>query len=503
MSDEVVRLSVVGHIVRRRWRQLVVLALLGAVLGAGASQLFSPGYTSTSSVLLQGPLEEEELQTEAQIAMSSVVLDRTAAAIGPGISGAQLQDSVSAAVLDGNLIAIKASADTPERAQQLTQRLTQEYITFSTELVRRATGASAQVLERLQQQIADANSRIIELQQAAPAAGAQQGTELEQLRTTLADAVTALEGLGATGPERGAAAAFGAASILVLEPAGLPSSPAQPTLVQFIGGGALLFPLLGVFAHLVAARADRRLWTGPDIAAAVGAPVVGNVDVPDGPTVDGRPVGPRGWRARLRRLVRDDRPWGAAQPPLPGNDLDRNVRYRRLLARLRGAPDTVLRLLVLVADDDDTAHRAVAQLAVTAAAAGGPASVVTDREGFSRLVRATCDRAGASNVSLSIRSSSEPAPGPARTVLRVIDVSAARPTVPDCGRVAGTLVVLTAGTRTGWELVGIAEACADAGHRVLGAFVTHPAGVGARPAEPTRPDSSHASRNGTAMAGTT
>lgn len=34
------------------------------------------------------------------------------------------------------------------------------------------------------------------------------------------------------------------------------------------------------------------------------------------------------------------------------------------------------------------------------------------------------------------------------------------------------VVVLTAGTRTGWELVGIAEACADARHRVLGAIVT-------------------------------
>jgi hypothetical protein len=89
-----------------------------------------------------------------------------------------------------------------------------------------------------------------------------------------------------------------------------------------------------------------------------------------------------------------------------------------------------------------------------------------------------------------------------RTVLRVIDVSAARPAVPDCGRVSGALVVLTAGTRTAWELLGITEACADAGHQVVGAFVTNRIRpVDNRPIEPTQVDSPGASFNGKAMAG--
>jgi hypothetical protein len=53
------------------------------------------------------------------------------------------------------------------------------------------------------------------------------------------------------------------------------------------------------------------------------------------------------------------------------------------------------------------------------------------------------------------------------------EVDASRPTVPG-EPVPGVLAVVTAGTRTGWELVGIAEACADAGHQVLGVVVTHP-----------------------------
>ncbi|MPZ64392.1 MAG: exopolysaccharide biosynthesis protein [Pseudonocardiaceae bacterium] len=463
MSDDVVRLSVIWQIVCRRWRLLAVVAAVGALLGGGASLLFSPGYQSASSVLLQCPLEDEELQTEAQIAMSSIVLDRTVAALGLDVTGDELRGSVSAEVVDGNVIQISGSAESADRAQQLTDRLTQEYVTFSSELVNRAAGASAQVVETLQRRVADTDRRVAELQgSAAPGTveNAQDSTELEGLRTTLADAITKLEEIGGGEQRAEAGAAFGRARILVLEPAALPSGPAAPTLVQFIAGGAVLLFLLGVLAHVVAARTDRRLWSTAEISAALGSPVVGSVDIPDGtddPAAQRQP-GSRSWRARMWRLVRDDRPWDA--PPVSGSDLDRDVRCRRVLARLRGAPGAGLRLLVLVADDDATAHRAAAQLAVAAGVDG-----------------------------------SDPAPGNHRTVLHVVDVSATRPTVPDCGHLSGALVVITAGTRTAWELVGIAEACADVGHHVVGAVVTNR----------TRliEHSPEVSSNGRAMAGST
>ena len=262
---------------------------------------------------------------------------------------------------------------------------------------------------------------------------------------------------------------------------------------------------LGVFAHIVAARADRRLRNASEIAAALGSPVLGSVDVPDGldgaPAPD-RPSGSRRWRTWMWRLVRDDRPWEAPQLPVSGKDLNRDVRYRRVLARLRNVPNTVLRLLVLVPEDDATAHRAIAQLAVAAGVDTGPASVVTDRADFSRLVQAAVGNAGTSNVRLTVRSSSDPALGMHRTVLRVVAISAARPTVPDCGRMSGALVVLTAGTRTAWELVGIAEACTDAGHQVLGAFVTHRTrSIDDRPIQPTQVGSPKVSSDRKAMAG--
>ncbi|MDQ3886194.1 MAG: polysaccharide biosynthesis protein, partial [Actinomycetota bacterium] len=231
-GDDVVRLSVIGQIVRRRRRLLAVLAVVGALLGVGASLLFSPGYESVSSVLVQGPRDEEELLTEAQIAMSSAVLDRTAAALGWDVTGAELRGSASAEVAEGNIIKIRGSAKSPERAQQLTDQVTQEYLRFSTQLVSGATAASDQVLQErrktLQQRVAEVNRRIAELQGSAGLAaptieGAQARSELERLRTTLADAMAELDDINGREQEADAEAAFSRASIVIMEPATRPS----------------------------------------------------------------------------------------------------------------------------------------------------------------------------------------------------------------------------------------------------------------------------------------
>jgi hypothetical protein len=83
-------------------------------------------------------------------------------------------------------------------------------------------------------------------------------------------------------------------------------------------------------------------------------------------------------------------------------------------------------LLVVVPDGDETARRAAAQL--VAEAEGDP-------------------------------------------LLRVAEVAVTRPLVPDRDAESGALVVLGAGGWTAGELAGVAEACADAGHEVVGVVV--------------------------------
>ncbi|TNC28621.1 YveK family protein [Amycolatopsis alkalitolerans] len=418
MSDETVHLSAVGRLVRRRWRFLIALAVLGGLVGAGASLLFSPGYRTTSNVLLQGPREANELLTEAQVATSSVVLDRAAGGLGWQTTGAELHDKVSATVSNGNIVTISASADSPERAQQLADKVAAEFVRYSAQLISGSTDAAAQIAqeqrEALRQQVTVATQQVSQLAQQVDGGltveSVQARTQLQGLRTSLEQAINNLNQ---------ADAAAGAAKMVVLGSAERPTGQAAPTFTQLVAGGAALFVLIGVFGQLLAARTDKRLRDEREIGAALGSTVLGSVDVPEQ-----QPETAPGLGARLRRLVRTDRPWDLPELTASADEPSREARYRRVITRL----DASRPVLVLVPEGDAPAHRAVTHLV---AAAGS------------------------------------------RT-LRVVDVSPERPIVPEDALAAGALVVLTAGTRTAWELVGIAEACADAGHEVLGAVLTQP-----------------------------
>jgi capsular polysaccharide biosynthesis protein len=425
LSDDTVRLSMIGRILRGRWPLLVVLAVLGGIAGFGASLLFSPGYQTSASVLLQGPREADELLTQAEVAHSSVVLDRAATALGWHVTGTELQDSVSASVANGNVIQITGRAESPERAQRLTDQVAQQYVRFSTQLISNTADGSGQALqeqrEKLRQQVQETNGRIDELAKSASQGltveSVQARTQLEALRSSLNRAMTNLDQ---------ADAATSQANMVIMGQAERPTSPAPPTMPQFVAGGALLFVLLGVLGHLFAARADRRLRNAAEIAAALGSAALASVDVPD----DDRVRTQRKGRLRARRLLGGDQPWNLPRPQASGDERSRAVRYRRVLARLPGG-DARRHVLVAVADDDAVARRAAERLAAAARDEGGPLT------------------------------------------LSVVEVSVARPTVPDGADIAGVLVVLTAGTRTAWELVGIAEACADAGHAVVGVVLAH------------------------------
>ncbi|MFI2645504.1 Wzz/FepE/Etk N-terminal domain-containing protein [Streptomyces sp. NPDC018610] len=428
MSDDTIRLVTIGRIIRRRRRLLIVLVLVGALAGYGASLLFPPRYTTSASVLLPGAWEERELQTEAEIATSSVVVDRAATALGwSGVSGGELREKVSAKATDGNIIKISGTSDTPERARRLTDQVAQQFVTFAARIVDDNTDPEAATrLQALQQMVEQSSRRITELADAAgpgnTVESVQTRTDLEKLRTSLQDAMTKLDQAGP---------ASNKANMVVMGPAARPAGEAPPTRVQLIAGGALLFFLLAVVGHLAAARMSRRLRAAPEIAAALGSTVLGSVDVPGGRRAR-RPSG-RGPRGRLRRLLGIDTRWDVPAPRVSGDEAGLRIRYRRVCARLRDLLPGARRLLVVVPEGDEIARRAAGQLAAEA-----------DGDPF----------AG---------SSSRGCPA-----LRVVGVSVSEPLVPDRGDESGALVVLSAGDWTAAELAGVAEACADAGHEVVG-----------------------------------
>ncbi|MFB7591616.1 Wzz/FepE/Etk N-terminal domain-containing protein [Streptomyces sp. NPDC056169] len=442
MSDDTIRLVTIGRIIRRRWRLLTLLTLVGALVGHGTSLLLPPRYTTSASVLLPGAWEERELLTQAEIATSSVVVDRAAAALGwAGVDGTELRDRVSAEVADGNIITISGTADTAERAQRLSDRVAGEFVTYAAQIVGNDTDPKAAGQpEALRKLVAQTSRRITELADAAGTGrtveSVQTRTELAKLRTALQESVDKLDK---------AEPADSKANLVVMGPAARPTGEAPPTRTQLVVAGALLFFLLTVIGHLAAARMSRRLRTQPEIAAALGSTLLGSVDV-SGERSAHRPGG-RGPRALLRRLLGVDTRWDLPTPRASDDEEARQIRYRRVCARLRDRHPAPRRLLVVVPDGDEIARRAAGRLVAEAGNDPSPDS------------------------------SSGESP-----LLRVVGVSVSRPMVPDHGPESGALVVLSAGSWTAPELAGIAEACADARHELVGIVLAGP--VRARPPRP-------------------
>jgi hypothetical protein len=425
-----IRLVTIGRILRRRWRLLAILAVVGALVGYGTSVVFPPRYTTSASVLLPGQWEERELLTQVDIATSSTVVDRAAATLGwTGVSGAELRDRVTAKAADGNIIKISGTADTPERAQQLSDQVADQFIEFAARIAGGDTvPEAAKGPEALRKKVEETNRSITDLAKAADPGqtveSVQARTALEKLRTSLEEA---MEKLDQADP------ANTVAGMVVMGPAARPTGEAPPTRTQLVVGGALLFFLVAVIGHLVAARANRRLRTEQEIAAVLGSALLGTVDVPDEGRAH-RPEG-RGRQALIRRLLGVDTRWDIPTPQASGDEAGRRIRYRRVCARLRDRLPAPRQLLVVVPDGDEIALRAAGRL----------------------VAEATND-----------------------PLLRVVEVSVDRPVVPDRDTESGALVVLSAGSLTAEELAGIAEACADGRHEVVGIVVAGP--VRARPA---------------------
>lgn len=440
--DDVVRLSVVSAVARHYRRSLAVLVVIGALLGSGVWLVLAPGWTAASEVLLIGSAEEEATAAEAQIASSLTVLDRTAQDLGRGDTGADLRGSVRASVLEGNVVRIAATADGPAGAARLAESATRSYMEFSAELVGQAASAASAVLDRrrqdLETRIEEIRSDITRLQgspavTAATSDGARARAELDRLGDSLTSTTTELQGVEGRAQEAAAEAAAGLGRFAVLESA-VPVGAASPTLVQSVVGGALLLPLLGLLALLLARHTDRRLRDPHRIGEALGAPLLADPPLAVATTDGDRPAAPRGRvrrvAATLRRpaaLVDALRGDGAWVPGAPADRPEDPARLRRVLDRAAPAGEGERTVLVVPAGDP------FVRRAAEGVAAGHP-----------------------------------PRPD-------IVEVDLDRPR-PDLGDdPVAAVAVVAVGTATAWQLLGVAAALAEAGVALRGVVAVAPA----------------------------
>jgi hypothetical protein len=468
VGGDVVRLSAVGALARRRWRLLAVSALVGGLLGFGLSFVLSPGYSASSKVLLHGQPDKNQLATEAQIAMSLNVLDRVAADLQWGLSGIDLRSAVTVSVLDGNVLQVVGLGSTPERARALTDRATAQYIVESTKIggdtAQAVEAAKAERRKVAQKRVDDLRAQLEKAQ--STTATPEEAASVSQLTSAVAAAQADVTEMDRQDAQR-TAGSPGSTTVSVLEPA-LDGGAASPTRVQLTAGGAAAAALVGLYGMLWARRRRGPLADPDEIAGALGAPVLASVVVAQDP-IDGgdRHVdrsNDSSYLGRLLALLSDDEE--DAAPVIEPHAAGETTRYRRALARLGGSVRGRFDLLVIVLADDGAAFAAVAEFAASAAAVRGPVTIVADglpnAEHYRRLV-GTDRRVRVTNERGEVRT--------ARTVFLVTAVPVARPTVPEPGHVSGVLVILRAGTRTQDELADLAGACFDAGAPITGAVV--------------------------------
>jgi capsular polysaccharide biosynthesis protein len=470
MNETSIDLALIWRLVRRRKTLLLLLLVVGAALGAASSFVLSPGYTSTTKVLLQGDRGVSEVPGEVQIATSLVVLNHTADDLQWGVTGAQLQGSVTANIADGNVLAISGSAPTPEMARQLADKATTEYVNFSNQIISDTANASANTTQKataaIQQRIDDTTKEILQLQ-TSPALNApgpegdQVRAQLQQWQRAVTDATKQLEQLNSTSTTSALDATLRGATARLIEPATLPESRTSPTLVQLVLGGAAGFVILGVIAHLIALRTDRRMRRAQDMASVFGAPVLGVVGT------DTRQPPPS---SLIRRILHDDRRWAYHGLPVVDDARGRDARYHRLLRRLTATDDTPAEILAVVPIGDAAARGAVLDLALTAAVGPLPVALVTDDDEWAEQAQVAADERGVARLTAG---AAVPDPGTALTFV-VAPVSPDQPVLPELGETDGALLFVAVGTRTGWELAGIAGACADAGLLALGLVAVVP-----------------------------
>ncbi|GAA4873711.1 hypothetical protein GCM10023403_45430 [Pseudonocardia benzenivorans] len=493
-NEDVARLSVVGDVIRGRWRGLLALAVAGAVLGFGASFVLSPGQQATGKVLVQGQRTPDQLLTETQIATSLSVADQVAAALNWGRTGAQLQQVISAAVSDGNVIDISGVADTPADARRLADEAAKQYVAFSAKMtddaVQAAQAAQTQQRATIQKRIDDLDQQIAragtdaggppagaDANAAGPTAGSAGATDTagqtpDQLRAARAAAQSQLEefdrqaaaGSGQTGISTGA--------VSILE-AAQDRGAAAPSPLQLTAGGALVAAVGGLLVMLWARRRTGRVGDPDIIESALGAGVVSTVTVvrPDADATGPTPA--RHGLAGLLRTLFSDRSRWELDPLPPGRTDDERTRYRRALARLLGeASRSRHDLLAVVAADDLTAVRAVAEFVVTAQAGLGEVGVVTDSDVVRAQLAAACD--GGPAIAVADDDELLPEPTCSRFRIVTVDVDGVRPSVPDTAPVDATVVVTTVGVRSATELSDIAGAVLDAGHVVTGVLLVRP-----------------------------
>ena len=244
---------------RRKWiilQVLVAIPLLVMLLSLQQEKR----YTASSNLLFEtsqldsGPVDlSRQATTNEELLQLPVVAERTAKALGGGVSVRQVQRNVEVETTpDSDIVTISATASTPALAAEMANRYGESFVAF------RREGDESEIERRIE---------IYETAFKALPAEEQQGERGQLLRDRLdrlriSQSLSAAEAVGST---------------QVVQRATPPTAASSPKIVRNLVLAFLLAAVLGLSLAALRDRVDRALATEDELERVYGLPVLARV----------------------------------------------------------------------------------------------------------------------------------------------------------------------------------------------------------------------------------
>ena len=280
----------IGRIRRYWW-----LALLGAILGAGAGTLYTSAiakqYVATTTLIVYPPPQQAvvtgarvnssvNMDNELQFVQSVEVAEAATKLLKVNTDLSTLQAQVTATVPPNtSVIDIAFAAGTPEKARQGSHAFAEAYLQVRTDDA--ASDVAVQV-EGINQQLADQQKQLAGYTAQIASLPTNKSTyqyavsQSKVLENNIGVLQARLSPLTTTDTTAGA----------IINDAQLPTTPSKPIPPLYLGAGIFAGLVFGLGLAVLAARADRRVRHADDVENRVGRPVLAEITKPS----RGKPV---------------------------------------------------------------------------------------------------------------------------------------------------------------------------------------------------------------------
>jgi capsular polysaccharide biosynthesis protein len=487
VSEQAVDLRSSLAILRRNRGVLAGAAALGLAAGVAFVLLRPAKFTSTSLVLLPPPVQNSSGQTtsrgvdtEVRIAHSDVVLGPAGKKVTPRLTANALSPLVHVKAPTTEVIQIKASAETPLVAQELSKAVADSYVTYVKEAASSLSSAQQaglnQRLTALQDSLSSVQSEVKKTTARAKnedptsASGKADATALAQLTAQQSSLALQIDQVKeeATAGRQPLDSQTGASASVIQQ-----ASPAvRPVLAErlavFALLGILIVVMLAALLLMTLGRRDRKLRSRDEIADALGSAVIASIR-------SRVPKGVSGWAALLEGYTPGTvDAWALRQAlrQLVLGDSALGSRQDHGLASLHQMSITVISLA-----DDRRGLAMGPQLASFAAASGISTRLVGgQRHESAAALWTACSSVGPEDevrAGLVVDTHGQRQTDVELTIVMVV-VDRRKPELIALPDTTVTVLAVASGSATAEDLARTAVTADDAGSRIDGILVADP-----------------------------